>query len=434
MVNARRLVHHEVMAATSPPVPPSPSQPPPAPPGRQLRRDREHRVLGGVAAGIARTYGWDVTLVRVLWIVAAVVWIGIPAYLIAWIAIPASGAPSTEDRTRDIGLIAGLVLVGIGAAIAVNQILPHRVHGRFLAPLLLIGGGLALLVLRRPALDADDPPPAVPPAPWASPPSPAPPVDEPAAGDDVVTTETHTAATAIEPPTAWTQTAPWPTVAPARHSRRAERRARRPRPFLAPLALSVLMLGAGVTSLLVATETIDLDVSVAFAVALGFVGSVLAVSAWFGRARSLIALGFVLTLATAASTTIDVPLRGGFGDRTYRPQNIEEVREKYELAAGPMLIDLRGLDLKGDDDVDIDAQVAMGELKVLVPNDAFVDVEARAGAGRIDLFGSGTGGYRIDRSGTTEGDTGVVRLDLRVGAGHIEVLTDAGFTPTGDTR
>jgi phage shock protein PspC (stress-responsive transcriptional regulator) len=55
----------------------------------ELRRPRSGRVIGGVCAAIARRFGWDVTLVRVL----AVLSILIPgpqvlAYIIAWAIIP----------------------------------------------------------------------------------------------------------------------------------------------------------------------------------------------------------------------------------------------------------------------------------------------------------------------------------------------------------
>ncbi len=130
------------MDATAPPAPPpppapGPPQPPPAPPRRPLRRDRSNRVLGGVCAGVARTYGLDVTLVRALWILAAVVWIGIPAYVVAWIAIPCDDhAHDADERPRDAGLLVGLVLVGIGVLIAAHHILPGglRVGGRFVGP------------------------------------------------------------------------------------------------------------------------------------------------------------------------------------------------------------------------------------------------------------------------------------------------------------
>ena len=107
-----------------------------------LRRDRSHRILGGVAAGIARTYGLDVSLVRVLCVVAGIFWIGIPAYVIAWIAIPADdGSAALADRPRDMGLLGGLALIGLGTLIAAGTLLPNFWHGgRFAAPLLLDRG------------------------------------------------------------------------------------------------------------------------------------------------------------------------------------------------------------------------------------------------------------------------------------------------------
>ncbi|HEY5077762.1 MAG TPA: PspC domain-containing protein, partial [Acidimicrobiia bacterium] len=155
--------------------PPTASPPPPPPPPphsphnrahhhrtrRALRRDRANGILGGVAAGVAETYGLDVTLVRVLWVVAAVLWIGVPAYIIAWIAIPpADGPRARHGRLHDPGMLVGLVLVAIGIMVASNRLLPNLFRfDHFGAPLLLIGGGLAILFFRR-ADDDDEPIPA----------------------------------------------------------------------------------------------------------------------------------------------------------------------------------------------------------------------------------------------------------------------------------
>jgi phage shock protein PspC (stress-responsive transcriptional regulator) len=62
----------------------------------ELRRPRSGRVIGGVCAALARRFGWDVTLVRVL----AVASILIPgpqvlAYIIAWVIIPAETEAAT---------------------------------------------------------------------------------------------------------------------------------------------------------------------------------------------------------------------------------------------------------------------------------------------------------------------------------------------------
>ena len=55
----------------------------------ELRRPRTGRVLAGVCAALARRFGWDVTVVRIL----AVASLLLPGpqlifYVIAWIVIP----------------------------------------------------------------------------------------------------------------------------------------------------------------------------------------------------------------------------------------------------------------------------------------------------------------------------------------------------------
>ena len=59
-------------------------------PTKKLRRSR-HRILGGVCSGIAEWLGWDITLVRVLYVVVSLVSAGFPGtivYIILWIVMP----------------------------------------------------------------------------------------------------------------------------------------------------------------------------------------------------------------------------------------------------------------------------------------------------------------------------------------------------------
>ena len=79
-------------------------------PADLLRRDREAGWLGGVAAGIARRYGIDVSLVRLAFVVAtAAGGAGIAAYALGWLLIPAgdsgpracgSGLAARRSRSR----------------------------------------------------------------------------------------------------------------------------------------------------------------------------------------------------------------------------------------------------------------------------------------------------------------------------------------------
>ena len=66
-----------------------------------LVRSRKGRIVGGVCAGLAEYFGMDVTLVRVIVAVIAVITggAGVLAYLVAWALIPVEGekASIAED-------------------------------------------------------------------------------------------------------------------------------------------------------------------------------------------------------------------------------------------------------------------------------------------------------------------------------------------------
>ena len=74
----------------------------PAP--RQLRRSAGDRMLGGVAGGIAQYLNADVTLVRVIIAVLALLnGVGVALYLAAWLLIPEDG----EEQSIAAAWIAG---------------------------------------------------------------------------------------------------------------------------------------------------------------------------------------------------------------------------------------------------------------------------------------------------------------------------------------
>jgi phage shock protein PspC (stress-responsive transcriptional regulator) len=56
-----------------------------------LRRSRRHCLIAGVCGGLAEWLGWDVTLVRVLYVVVSILsaaFPGILAYIILWVIMP----------------------------------------------------------------------------------------------------------------------------------------------------------------------------------------------------------------------------------------------------------------------------------------------------------------------------------------------------------
>ncbi|HJZ11577.1 MAG TPA: PspC domain-containing protein [Acidobacteriota bacterium] len=56
-----------------------------------LRRSRSDRMIAGVCGGIARSLGWDPTLVRVLYVIVSLfsaAFPGILVYIILWVIMP----------------------------------------------------------------------------------------------------------------------------------------------------------------------------------------------------------------------------------------------------------------------------------------------------------------------------------------------------------
>lgn len=60
-------------------------------PKNTLKRSRQHRLIAGVCGGLADWLGWDVTLVRVLYVLISLLSAAFPgllAYIILWIIMP----------------------------------------------------------------------------------------------------------------------------------------------------------------------------------------------------------------------------------------------------------------------------------------------------------------------------------------------------------
>ncbi|MBO5664909.1 MAG: PspC domain-containing protein [Bacteroidaceae bacterium] len=56
--------------------------------------------IGGVCAGIAEYFDWDVRTLRLVWFVAAIVAVGSPVlfYLILWLVMPEGNKKNYSDR------------------------------------------------------------------------------------------------------------------------------------------------------------------------------------------------------------------------------------------------------------------------------------------------------------------------------------------------
>src|SRR5438067_1882279 len=67
----------------------------------KLARSETDRKIAGIAGGMAAYSGLDPTLVRVVWVVGALMGWGLLGYLLLWIALPKGPVPSRAVRIAE---------------------------------------------------------------------------------------------------------------------------------------------------------------------------------------------------------------------------------------------------------------------------------------------------------------------------------------------
>jgi predicted membrane protein len=189
--------------------------------------------------------------------------------------------------------------------------------------------------------------------------------------------------------------------------------------------VGLLLIGTGLAWLLHVLGVATLSPHHGLAAALVIVGLGLVVAAWRGRAWSLVILGVLFASAIALAEVVDVPFDAGAGDRHVVVDTRGELADTHELFAGGLTLDLSDAPLT-DGTTTMEAAVGMGTLRVIVPRDANVEVDASVQAGNIDGDLAPTpdeGGVDLHETfdtGRGEGDPDL-RLELQVGIGELAV-------------
>lgn len=134
---------------------------------RTLYRLPEHGVIAGVAAGFADYFNVDVTVMRLLFIIAAVLSGGgaVIAYLILAVVMPTpqtdrakTAAAETDNPTESnvksdskLSQYLGGALIIAGAWMLLAILAPHwlAIQWKFLWPILLIGLGILIVTRSR---------------------------------------------------------------------------------------------------------------------------------------------------------------------------------------------------------------------------------------------------------------------------------------------
>ena len=129
-------------------------------------------------------------------------------------------------------------------------------------------------------------------------------------------------------------------------------------------------------------------------------------------------VGALATAAIVAFSWFDVSLGDGTGSRVYQPTAISDVKSAYELGVGDLRLDLSHIG-SVTNAKHIKASVGIGELRIIVPRDAAVAVDAHAKVGDLYVLRRHDDGRN---AAVRFGSGNPLVIDAKVGAGRIDVV------------
>ncbi|MEV3857900.1 PspC domain-containing protein [Streptomyces sp. NPDC050095] len=427
-----------------------PAEPAPAPaPERRFRRDRRHKTLGGVCAGLGRTCDMDPVIFRIgLAVLAVTGGIGLIFYGFAWLFVPYDDEEENEFRKLLTGRVDGPGLAAIVTALVGCGVFLSMLNNggalTFAAVLALLLAGTGYWSQQRRTTDPD--PVAAQAVADAPPEAKAPPVS-PAPSwwrDPIVKDGTYVGGTgyfwgpadAVDPMDP-VDTAPQdagprdplakrPTAPPKRREPRGGIGALT---FLAALVAGAL--GAGLTW---ESRTLGDSLQTGFACALGVFGLSIAISAFRGRTGAgSIVLAIVTAGLLAGSAALPANITTEWIRTNWTPASAADVQSQYEVGSGVGTLDLSRVDVADGKKVETHVEVGAGQAKIILPkadsNDT-VEMHIEVGLGDVQLPGDTSDDIDI-RPGQEKRITfdppsgskasGKLEIHLEVGLGQAEV-------------
>jgi signal transduction histidine kinase len=119
--------------------------------GGPLRRDPAERLAGGVAAGVAAWKGFNVTSVRIVFVLLALIPSGfcVPLYVVGWLLIPAAGEQTSighraRSDSRGIALAIGLATM-LAFLLFIVNVVGNGWIDSYAWPQLVTAAGLVLI-------------------------------------------------------------------------------------------------------------------------------------------------------------------------------------------------------------------------------------------------------------------------------------------------
>ena len=375
----------------------------------RLERPTTGRWIAGVARGLSDYWGIPVWAMRLGFLILLPIGgLGLLLYAIGWAFLPAANdaEPPVAQLVvvlRDRQAWLGTALVAVAVVIIVSS-LNIIDDGLIWAGALLVLGFL----LYRGDLEGMSAPPG-----RAAPPPTASFDDEPWEVEQV-----EVALPDVEPLSDGGDAEP-PPAPPVGRPPRRKRPPREPS-YLGRLTLAAVLITIGVMVAFDVSGITHPTTRHYFAAPVLVIGIGLLVGAFIGRSRGLIVLGVLLVPVALAGSLLDIRFDDDFGDVDVFAESVADLEPSYRVAGGAVYLDLRQLELDGED-VAIEAEVGGGSVYVALPPQYAVEIDGRVRLGRLDVLGRSSNGFDLNRLTSRSGTGGTIRLDLDVGIGEVEV-------------
>ncbi|WP_217235154.1 PspC domain-containing protein [Streptomyces sp. AC555_RSS877] len=418
----------------------------------KFRRDRPHKLLAGVCAGLGRQCDMDPVIFRItLAVLSATGGIGLLFYGFAWLFVPYDDEDENEVRKLLTGRVDGQALTAVlFALVGCGVFLTLLNNGgvlTFAVVLSLVLSGAGYWSRQRGAPDTD--PLSAQAVADAPPEAQAPPV--PAAypswwRDPIVKDGTHVGGTGYlwgpedsgDPRDRDVAAAvniglgtSWRTRVDIRTPYTPPPKPRGPRWIGGWVLLFALLAGGLGTHLTWEDHTLGTSLQTGLACALIVLGVGIAISSFLGRTGAgSVFLAIVTAGLLAGAAALPGDINTHWERTTWRPAAVAQVEQQYDLGTGVGILDLSRLDLAKRQTVATQADVGMGRLLIIVPADVTVKVSIDVGVGDIQLPGDDEQDVDVAPGKHKEVTltpaagvkaTGTLDLDLRVGIGQAEV-------------
>ncbi|MFI7222532.1 PspC domain-containing protein [Nonomuraea angiospora] len=215
---------------------------------------------------------------------------------------------------------------------------------------------------------------------------------------------------------------------PVLYGRPVPKRERKPRPksFIGAITILLAIIIGGIVVAVQARSAAGVSPTIVGGAVLITIGAGLLVAAWWGRGAGLVAAGTLVAVIVALGFVLGGIPRN-IGESNWVPTSVTQSSMLYDVGVGDGRLDLSELKLEPGAEVTFNAAVTMGELMVIVPPTARIEVHAANKVGDIKLDHSVRGGVDVRYDKVLEpevkpdGKVSTIVLNLRGGLGDMEV-------------